>query len=99
MIIGLFALESSLLRAAKIFSGVSERQKKILQAVIKVAAFTSADRFQSAAMRCVAYGVQGADLVALQKTVARLCAYPAIGLLEAKQQLAAAAAESESYPF
>ena len=99
MIIGLFALESSLLRSAKIFSGVSERQKKILQAVIKVAAFTSADRFQSAAMRCAAYGVQGADLVALQQTVARLCAYPAIGLLEAKQQLAAAAAESESYPF
>ncbi len=99
MIISVFALESSLMRAAKISSGVSERQKKILQAVVKVAAFTSADRFQSAAMRCAAYGVQGADLVALQQTVARLCAYPANGLLEAKQQLAAAAAESESYPF
>jgi alkylation response protein AidB-like acyl-CoA dehydrogenase len=99
MIISVFALESSLMRAAKISSGVSERQKKILQAVVKVAAFTSADRFQSAAMRCAAYGVQGAALVALQQTVARLCAYPANGLLEAKQQLAAAAAESESYPF
>lgn len=99
MIIGIFALESSLMRAAKIFSGASERQKKILQAVAKVTAFTSTDRFQSAAMRCAAYGVQGADLVALQQTVARLCAYPVIGLLEAKQQLAEAATESGSYPF
>jgi alkylation response protein AidB-like acyl-CoA dehydrogenase len=99
MIISIFALESSLLRAAKISSGVSERQKKILQAVVKVTAFTSADRFQSAAMRCAAYGVQGADLVALQKTIAQLSAYPAIGLLEAKRQLSEAAVESGSYPL
>jgi hypothetical protein len=99
MIISIFALESSIMRAAKISSSASEQQKKILQSVVKVTAFTSADRFQSAAMRCAAYGVQEADLVALQKTVARLCAYPAIGLLEAKRQLSEAAVESGSYPL
>ncbi len=99
MIISLFALESSILRTSKIFSTVSERQKRLLQAVVKVTTFTGVDRFQSAAMRCATYGVHGANLVALQKTITSLCAYPAIGLLKAKQQLAEAAAESGSYPF
>jgi hypothetical protein len=99
MIIGLFALESSIMRAAKISSSASEQQKKLLQAVVKVTAFTCIDRFHSAAMRCIAYGVQGADMAALQKTVAQLSAYPALGLLEAKRQLSEAAVESGSYPL
>ncbi len=99
MVIGIFALESSLLRAAKVSSSASERQRKLLQAVVKVTAFKSTDRFQSAAMRCAAYGVQETDLVAQQKTISSLCAYPVIGLLEAKQKLARIATESGSYPF
>ena len=101
MSIAIYALESSLLRANKVMTNanISERKKALLQAVARVTAFETAAHFHSAAIRCAAYGVQGADLVALQKTIARLGTYPVVGLLEAKQQLADAATESGVYLF
>ena len=101
MSIAIYALESSLLRANKVMTNanISERKKELLQAVARVTAFETAAHFHSAAIRCAAYGVQGADLVALQKTIARLGTYPVVGLLEAKQQLADAATESGVYLF
>ena len=101
MSIAIYALESSLLRANKVMTNanISERKKALLQAVARVTAFETAAHFHSAAIRCAAYGVQGAELVALQKTIARLGTYPVVGLLEAKQQLADAATESGAYLF
>lgn len=99
MAIAVFALESSLLRADKVMAGASPRRHSLLQAVARVTTFTAAAQFQSAAGRCAAYGVQGAQLAALQATIARLGAYPVTGLLEAKRLLADAAAESGVYPF
>ncbi len=101
MSIAIYALESSLLRANKVMTNanISERKKALLQAVARVTAFETAAHFHSAAIRCAAYGVQGAELVALQKTIARLGTYPVVGLLEAKQQLADAATESGVYLF
>jgi alkylation response protein AidB-like acyl-CoA dehydrogenase len=99
MAIAIFALESSVLRAAKILAGATERKRQLLQAVVRVATFANAAAFQLAANRCAAYGVQGAALAALQHTIARLGSYPVEGLLEAKQQLADAAAESGRYLF
>jgi len=99
MVIAIFALESSLLRADKILAGASERQGQLLQAVVKVATFSGSDRFQSAALRCAAYGVPESELATMQKTIAHLGAYPVAGLLDAKQQLANAATESGAYPF
>jgi hypothetical protein len=99
MSIAIFALESSVLRAAKILAGATERKRQLLQAVVRVATFANAAAFQLAANRCAAYGVQGAALAALQHTIARLGSYPVEGLLEAKQQLADAAAESGRYLF
>lgn len=99
MVIGIFALESGLMRADKIFSAASPRQKVLLESVVQVAAFDAASRFQAAANRCAAYSVSKTDAVTHHETVTRLCSYPAAGLLEAKQQLAAAATESGVYPF
>ena len=99
MAIAIFALESSLLRAAKIMAGATERKRLLLQAVVRVTAFTNAAAVQLAANRCAAYGAQGESLPELQHTVARLGTYPVQGLLEAKQRLAGAAAESGAYLF
>ena len=99
MVIGTFALESALLRADKVLSAASERKKILLKSVGKSVAFDLVVQIQAAASRCAAYGVQGAELAGLQKTIARLTAYPVSGLLEAKQQLADTASEYGVYPF
>jgi len=99
MAIAAFALESSVLRAAKIMAGATERKRMLLQAVVRVAAFNNAAAFSLAANRCAAYGVQEETLKAMQQTIARLGSYPVQGLMAAKQQLASAAAESGAYLF
>jgi alkylation response protein AidB-like acyl-CoA dehydrogenase len=97
--IALFALESCLLRATQILGGASTRKQALLRALVQVNAFEAATRCQQAAGRCAAYGVAGSELAPLQASLARLGSYPGAGLLEAKQQLAAAATESGGYPF
>ena len=99
MAIAIFALESSVLRAARILTGATERKRQLLQAVVRVTTFANSAAFQLAANRCAVYGVQGGALAPLQHTIARLGSYPVEGLLEAKQQLADAAAESGRYLF
>ena len=99
MAIDIFALESALLRADQGWSTASERKQGLLQAVVKSLAFELSGQFQAAAGRCAAYGAPGAELPALQTTIARLGAYPVSGLLAAKQRLAAAAGESGGYMF
>jgi alkylation response protein AidB-like acyl-CoA dehydrogenase len=99
MIIAVFVMESSVLRADKVMAGTSARKRLLLQAVVRVITFETAARFQLAANRCAAYGAQGTELILLQKTIASLGAYPVEALLEANQQLAEAAAESGVYPF
>ncbi len=99
MAIGIFAMESALLRADRGQIDASERKQFLLKAVARVVAFEQATQIQTAANRCAVYGIQGPDLLAIQKIIARLAAYPVIGLLQAKQQLASAAAESAAYPF
>jgi hypothetical protein len=99
MMIAIFALESSLLRAAKGMVAASERKGRLLQAVARVTSFETSNRFRSAAERCAAYAVPGPELAALQQTIGRLNRYPVNHLLAAKQELAAAGAESGGYPF
>jgi hypothetical protein len=99
MMIAIFALESSLLRAAKGMVAASERKGRLLQAVARVTSFDTGNRFRSAAERCAAYAVPGPELAALQQTIGRLNRYPVNHLLAAKQELAAAGAESGGYPF
>jgi alkylation response protein AidB-like acyl-CoA dehydrogenase len=99
MIIGIFALESVVLRADKVFATASDKRKELLEAVVRSSAFTEGGRFQLAASRCCAYAVKGDRLTALQKAISGLCAYPGEGLLEEKQLLAEAAKESGKYVF
>ena len=99
MVIAIFALESALLRADRVQAGCSERKQLLLQAVARTAAFDLVTQFQADANRCAAYVAQGTALVALQKTIARLTAYPVAGLLEAKQQLAVASTDAGAYPL
>jgi alkylation response protein AidB-like acyl-CoA dehydrogenase len=99
MAIAIFALESGVLRAAKVMTDASARKSGLLQAVVRISAFEAAGRFRLAASRCAASGAQGKELVALQQTIDRLGSYPGTGLLAAKQQLADAATESGAYLF
>ncbi len=99
MAIAIFALESSLLRAAKSTPGASARKRSLLEAVVRVCAFDLAGCFQLSASRAAAYGVKGAELGLQQEIMVPLSAYPLSGLLEAKHQLAEAASESGVYPF
>ena len=99
LVIGIFALESVVLRADKVFAAASDKKKELLNAVVRSAAFEGAGRFQQAASRCAAYAVKGAALHTLQKSISHLCAYPGEGLLEEKQLLAEAAKESGKYIF
>jgi hypothetical protein len=99
MAIGIFALESALLRAEKVLCNASERKQALLQATVKSVTFALAAQVQVDAARCAAYGVQEPHLAVLQKTIASLAAYPVAGLLEARQHLADAASEAGAYPF
>jgi alkylation response protein AidB-like acyl-CoA dehydrogenase len=97
--INIFALESALLRADKIFTASSDKKKELIQAVTKVVAFSLANLSLSSASRCSAYAVKGVKWTELQKSINQLCSYQADGLLEAKQLLADAAKDSGRYVF
>ncbi len=99
MIIAVFALESSVLRADKALPDASARKKESLQSVVRVVAFNAVTSFQDAAHRCAAYGASGEELATLQKSIGRLTSYPVSDLLNAKRQLADAAAEAGAYFF
>lgn len=99
VVIAIFALESTVLRADKALADASERKQHLLQAAAKTAALDLVAQIQLAAGRCAAYAVEGDKLSVLQRTIAGLSEYPVTGLLKAKQQLAEAAGESGVYPF
>ena len=94
--IGVFALESVVLRGEQVYAAASDNKKQLLKAVVKAAAFERTSRFQVAATRCLAY-VGGGET--LRGAVSTLCACPVEGLLEAKQLLSQAAQAAGKYPF
>jgi alkylation response protein AidB-like acyl-CoA dehydrogenase len=99
MAIGIFALESTVMRARKVYQAASDEKKDLLGAVVKVTTFERAGRFYLAAIRCGAYALKEDSLKPLQQEIARLSAYPAGGLLEAKQLLAETSTKSGKYFF
>ncbi|WP_027715226.1 acyl-CoA dehydrogenase family protein [Desulfuromonas sp. TF] len=99
MAIGIFALESTVMRARKVYQAASDEKKDLLEAVVKVTTFERAGRFYLAAIRCGAYALKEDSLKPLQQEIARLSAYPAGGLLEAKQLLAETSTKSGKYIF
>ncbi len=99
MIIGIFALESVLLRAAKVWEGESTTKRALLEAVVKVVSFERAGQFNRAAGRCSAYGLAEAAIAEQLQLLASHTSYPGAGLLQAKQRLASATTETGRYIF
>jgi len=99
MIIGIFAMETVALRAEKERVAAGARERDLLGAVVKVAFFSGAGRFQAAASRCAAYALSGDALASLLAFVSLRSVFPADGLLAAKRLLAEASLEDGRYVF
>jgi alkylation response protein AidB-like acyl-CoA dehydrogenase len=97
--IGVFALESAVLRAEKIASTGNASRASLAEAAAKVFAFRTGEEGVSAARRAAFYVGEGNTLQMLLAGIRRAGRYDATGLLDAKRRLAAAALESERYPL
>jgi alkylation response protein AidB-like acyl-CoA dehydrogenase len=97
--IQIFALESSVLRAEKIYADSTEQKKELLEAVVRVMAFSAAEEAGRAARKGAFYIEEGDTLTMILSGVRRFTKYDATGLLPSKRRLAAAAIESEKYIF
>ena len=99
MVMEIFALESSVVRAGQVCASASDRRQELLRGVVKVAAFERSAQFHLAASRCCAYAGLTTYRTMLRKNLQRLSYYPVEGLLEAKDLLAAMAREAGRYLF
>jgi hypothetical protein len=97
--IQIFALESSVLRAEKISSKVSERKKELLDCAVKIIAFEASENAGRAARKGAFYIEEGDNLTMILSGIRRFAKYDATGLLAAKRTLAGAACEDEKYLF
>jgi alkylation response protein AidB-like acyl-CoA dehydrogenase len=96
--IQVFALESALLRAEKAHATAGETKKKLLEAVVKVFAFSSRSNLVSAAERCAVF-LEDNGAMPLLIEIEEIVRYDVGGLLAAKRILADATSEAEKYIF
>ena len=99
MAIQIFALESAVLRAEKIYAAATARKQELLQAAVKVFAFTATEAVGTAAKKGAFYIEEGDTLTMVLSGIRRFAKYDATGLLAAKRALAKAACEEEKYLF
>ena len=97
--INIFAIESCVLRAEKMFPSLSEGKKATVAAAVKGFSFTATEKTASAARKAAYYIEDGDTLVMLLSGIRRFTKYDATGLLQAKRTLADAAFEAEKYVF
>jgi butyryl-CoA dehydrogenase len=97
--IGVFALESAVLRAEKISASGNASRASLAEAAAKVFAFRTGEEAVSAARRAAFYVGEGNTLQMLLAGIRRAGRYDAAGLLDAKRKLASAALEKEQYPL
>jgi alkylation response protein AidB-like acyl-CoA dehydrogenase len=97
--IHIYALESTVLRAEKHFAEATPRRQGLLQAAVKVFAFSACEAAASAARRGAFYIEEGDTLTMILSGIRRFGKYDASGLLAAKRLLAQAAVEEERYIF
>jgi butyryl-CoA dehydrogenase len=97
--IQLFALESAVLRAERIGTGLSEPRRAVMAAAVKVFAFGAVERIATAARKAAFHVAEGDELTMLLGGIRKFSKYDASGLLEAKRRLAGAAIEGEKYMF
>ena len=97
--INIFALESAVLRAEKMFALLSENRKVAVAAAVKLTAFSASEKIASAAKKAAFYIEEGDTLTMLLAGIRRFTKYDASGLLKAKRALAGAAIDAERYIF
>jgi alkylation response protein AidB-like acyl-CoA dehydrogenase len=97
--IGVFALESAVLRAEKIAASGNATRAELSEAAAKVCAFQAAEACMTAARRAAFYIGEGGTLKMLLTGIRRSGRYESGGLLEAKRKLAAATLDKERYPI
>ncbi len=97
--IGVFALESTLLRAEKIAASGNASRASLAEAAARVFAFRASESCGTAARRAAFYIGEGDTLKMLLSGIRRAGRYEAAGLLDAKRKLAAATLEKERYPI
>jgi alkylation response protein AidB-like acyl-CoA dehydrogenase len=98
-VIGIFALESAVLRAVKAAATHPGSRAETMAAAVKVCACQAAAAVFEAAARVASYVEEGKRLAGLVERIGMFCRYDATGLLAAKRSLAAAAFEAERYIF
>jgi alkylation response protein AidB-like acyl-CoA dehydrogenase len=97
--IQIFAIESAVLRAEKVFAASSAQKQELLRAAVKVFTFNATEIAGTAAKKGAFYVEEGDTLTMILSGVRRFAKYDASGLLQAKRTLANAAIESEKYLF
>ncbi|TNF50818.1 MAG: acyl-CoA dehydrogenase [Deltaproteobacteria bacterium] len=97
--IQVFAIESAVLRAEKACRSANEKKKALLEAAVKVFAFSATEIAGSAAKKGAFYVEEGDQLLMVLSGVRRFAKYDATGLLQAKRLLAATVCEEEKYLF
>lgn len=97
--INIFAIESALLRAEKMFPNQSEARKAAVTAAVKVFTFAATEKTASAARKAAFYIEEGDTLTMMLGGIRRYTKYDATGLLQAKRGLADAAIDAEKYLF
>jgi alkylation response protein AidB-like acyl-CoA dehydrogenase len=97
--INIFAIESTVLRAEKILSKLSDSKKASVNAAVKVFTFNGTEKAASAARRAAYFIEEGDTLTMLLAGIRRFTKYDATGLLKAKRQLAAASIEADKFIF
>jgi len=97
--IQIFAVESAVLRAEKIFPAASAKKQELLKAVVKVCSFNASEAAGTAARKGAFYIEEGDTLTMILSGVRRFSKYDATGLLEAKRTLASSTLGEEKYLF
>ena len=97
--IQIFAAESAVLRAERVFAGGAGAAKRAtVAAAVKAHTFRAVEKAATSARRAAFYAAEGDALDLLLGGIRRFTTYDASGLLGAKRCLAAAALELERFP-
>ena len=99
VVIQLYAIESTVLRAEKTYAAAGHHKKEQIKAVVKAFTFESLEKLSAAAKRGAFYIEEGDNLLMIMAGIHRFTKYDATGLLEAKRLLAKAVIEKEGYIF
>lgn len=99
MVIQIFALESTVLRAEQASRTAAESKRQLLAAAVKIFAFNATEAIGTAARKAAFYVEEGDNLLMILSGARRFAKYDATGLLSAKRLLARTVCEEAKYLF